>query len=103
MTGPPPRFVPDSLTVASGQDAVFFLTNDSPTVHVLALGLSRDNPPEFGMEIHHVSVAASTGVLAGHSALFSVHGLEPGAYRIWCTVADHANEGMVGTLTVTAP
>ncbi len=93
MTGPPPRFVPDSLTVASGQDAVFFLTNHSHGVHTFTLGPSRTAPP----------LAGSTGVLLGHSALFSVHGLKPGAYVFWCTVDDHANEGMVGTLTVTAP
>jgi uncharacterized cupredoxin-like copper-binding protein len=93
MTGPPPRFVPDSLTVAAGQDAVFFLTNHSHGVHTFALGPSRDAPP----------LAGSTGVLLGDSALFTVHGLKPGAYVFWCTVDDHANEGMVGALTVAAP
>lgn len=27
---------------------------------------------------------------------------QPGTYKFWCTVEDHKNDGMVGTITVTA-
>ena len=33
--------------------------------------------------------------------MFTVEGLEAGDYVIWCEVPDHAEMGMVGSLTVT--
>ena len=89
MIGPPPRFRPDKLTVTAGV-LVFFLTNTSLHYHTIAIG-----PAILGNVL-----AASDAVQVGRSAVFTVRGLPRGAYAIWCTVDDHAAEGMVGTLTV---
>jgi plastocyanin len=88
MIGPPPRFKPDAL-MGSSADLVFFLTNDAHTFHTLAIG------PTVGSIL-----AVSDPVPVGGSAVFTVHGLKPGSYRIWCTIDSHAAEGMVGTLKV---
>jgi plastocyanin len=88
MVGPPPRYRPDKLTALPGV-VVFFLVNLSHGVHTLAIG------PEVGDFL-----VVSDTVLVGHPQAFSVRGLQPGNYAIWCTIDDHAEEGMVGTLTV---
>jgi plastocyanin len=80
--------MPDALTAAAG-DVVFFLDNASPGIHMLAIGPNLDTP-----------LAVSSSVRVGHSAVFTVHGLDAGEYAIWCPVDNHAAEGMVGTLTV---
>ncbi len=92
MTGPPPRFDAANLTVTAGPQVRFFLTNRSHGTHTFAIGLSRDR-----------ALAVSDAVLVGRSAVLTVRGLKPGAYVIWCTIDDHAAEGMVGTLNVRAP
>lgn len=89
LAGPPPHFVPADLSVPAG-DLVFFLHNRSPGIHTLAIG----------HELHKI-LAASSNVTPGKAAAFTVHGLAAGQYVIWCTIDGHAEEGMVGTLTVT--
>lgn len=89
----PFSFVPDALTVPA-DDAVFFLVNTAPDaaeipIHTLAIG------PSLGELI-----AVSSPLRPGDSASFTVTGLLEGEYIIWCTITDHASEGMVGTLTV---
>lgn len=88
LAGPPGHFEPADLTATAG-DIAFFLDNTSPGTHSLAIGPAL-----------HESLAESANVLNGRAALFTVHGLKTGAYIIWCTVDNHAAEGMVGTLTV---
>lgn len=88
MAGPPPHYVPSDLTAKAG-DVVFFVTNTSHGTHTLAIG-----------RVMGTSLATSRAVLVGHAAAFTVHGLHAGDYLIWCTIDDHAAEGMVGTLTV---
>ncbi|MEA2610148.1 MAG: Copper binding protein plastocyanin/azurin family [Chloroflexota bacterium] len=88
LAGPPGHFDPAELTATSG-DVVFFLNNVSPGVHSLAIGPAL-----------HESLAESANVLNGRAAVFTVNGLQAGHYIIWCTVSNHAAEGMVGTLVV---
>jgi plastocyanin len=88
MVGPPPRYRPDKLTAHPGV-VVFFLVNLSQGVHTLAIG------PKVGDFL-----VVSDPVLIDHPQVFTVSGLKPGSYAIWCTVDSHAEEGMVGTLTV---
>jgi len=88
MTGPPPKFVPADLVAPAG-DLVFFLHNKSQGIHTLAIG----------RELHKALVSSSQ-VLHGQAAVFTVHGLQAGHYVIWCTIDGHAEEGMVGTLTL---
>jgi hypothetical protein len=94
MTGPPPRFVPASLRVDGGAEAVFFLDNTSPIgdnhgSHKLLIGPEIDRP-----------LAISDVVAAGDSVRFTVSGLEPGTYAIWCGYLNHTSKGQVGELTV---
>jgi plastocyanin len=88
LAGPPPHFVPTTLTGTAG-DLVFFLKNTSEGIHTLAIGTVLYKP-----------LATSDIVQKGQAAIFEVHGLRAGAYVIWCTIDDHAAEGMVGTLTL---
>jgi plastocyanin len=88
MTGPPPKFVPADLVAPTG-DLVFFLHNKSQGIHTLAIG----------RELHKALVSSSQ-VLHAQAAVFTVRGLQAGHYVIWCTIDGHAEEGMVGTLTV---
>jgi plastocyanin len=88
FAGPPPHYVPNSLTGTAG-DLVFFLKNTSEGIHTLAIGRVLYKP-----------LATSDIVPKGQAAVFKVHGLRAGVYIIWCTIDDHAAEGMVGTLTV---
>ena len=86
---------PSDITAPPGT-VTFFLQNvgagDDPIAlqrHNLAIGLDQDH------------VLASSGYVdAGEAAIFTVEGLEPGTYTVWCTVPHHAENGMVGTLIV---
>jgi plastocyanin len=88
LAGPPPHFVPTTLTGTAG-NLVFFLKNTSEGIHTLAIGRVLYKP-----------LAISAIVPKGQAAVFKVHGLRAGAYVTWCTIDDHAAEGMVGTLTL---
>jgi plastocyanin len=84
-------FHPADLSVTAG-DAQFFLVNPADKslgTHSMAIG------PKL-----YQILAASAPVPLGESSVFSVQGLAPGTYTIWCTIDGHASEGMVGTLTV---
>jgi uncharacterized cupredoxin-like copper-binding protein len=50
--------------------------------------------------VTNVPLAASATVRYRQAATFTVEGLQAGTYFIWCTVENHAAEGMSGTLTV---
>lgn len=89
MTGPPPQFAPAALTVKAGNE-VFFLSNVSHGTHSFAIG-----PADRSSHC-----AVSDPLRAGETAVFSVQGLKPGTYAFWCTIDGHAQEGMVGTLSV---
>jgi len=89
------RFQPSAITVKAGT-VVFFLDNTDGvfaggpgTQHSLSIGLALDEP-----------LAASSYVHTGAPAVFTVEGLVPGRYVIWCAFPGHADHGMVGTLTV---
>ena len=93
LSGPPPHFRPTELTAPPG-DTVFFLVNtgdpEHPLAsHTLAIGLKQG-----------YAIAKSDTVQPGTSASYTVHGLEPGEYVIWCSILNHASYGMKGTLTV---
>jgi plastocyanin len=88
MAGPPPHFEPKSLSATAG-DVAFFLDNASRATHTLAIGTRLYQP-----------LAVSRAIKIGDSAVFTVRGLAAGQYVIWCTISNHAAEGMTGTLTV---
>ena len=97
MAGPPPHFVPEDLVAPSG-DLVFFVSNTSLGNHTIAIGRG---PLTFTADhVTNVPSALSGVVLTGHKATFQVNSIPPGAYVFWCTISDHAAEGMHGTLTI---
>jgi plastocyanin len=98
MAGPPPRFLPPTLTARAG-DVTLYLTNKALGAHNLALDRV---PPRFNLDVvTNVPLAASDVVPARTSAAFFVTGLPAGTYYFWCTIGPHAFEGMKGTLTLT--
>jgi plastocyanin len=98
MAGPPPHYLPNDLTTRTG-NTVFFVTNTSRGTHNIAVGRG---PLKFKLgRATNVPLALSGNVLINTTATFSVDRLPPGAYLFWCTISDHAQEGMNGTLTVT--
>ena len=96
MAGPPPHYVPAELVVPSG-DVVFFVSNTSLGNHNIAIATG---PLEFTNDrVTNVPSVLSGIVLSGHKATFSIEAIPPGSYVFWCTLSDHAAEGMHGTLT----
>ena len=76
---------PSDPTAKAGS-VTFNVSNDGSTVHDL--------------EVEGNGVEEATDpIQAGSSAQLAVD-LEPGEYKIYCTIADHEDQGMVGTLTV---
>jgi uncharacterized cupredoxin-like copper-binding protein len=90
------KFEPTSLAASAGT-AVFFLTNPDAGG---TLGAGINHNMVIGSELGQ-PIASSSYVPGGESAVFTVEGLAAGTYVIWCTVPHHAENGMVGTLTVT--
>lgn len=92
MSGPPPAYEPKEFAIPAG-NAVFYLENSSDAInhgsHNLTIGEEVGKP-----------IAQSGTVLGGERAVFTVHGLEAGSYVFWCSLYQHAEFGMKGTLTV---
>ena len=88
-------FEPMAISAKAGT-VTFFLRNVGVGVDPIAL---QNHNLVIGLDQAHV-LARSDYVSAGKAAVFTVEGLEPGDYVIWCSVPGHAGNGMVGTLTV---
>jgi plastocyanin len=89
------KFDPTALTATSGTVG-FFLQNVGAGTDVLA---QQRHNLAIGVDQDHL-LAKSDEVSAGEAVVFTVEGLAPGTYAIWCSVQGHAANGMVGTLTV---
>jgi len=85
------EFAPSDLTVAAGDSLT--LTNDGQIPHNLTIVEGTD-PTGGGAEL-----AASDDIAGGDSGDLTVD-TEPGAYSFLCTIPGHAEDGMVGTITV---
>ena len=83
-------FHPSTLEVPAGEVITFFLhaPPDNQQPHNMAI--------REGLTV----VARSAFLDGGESAVFTVVGLSPGAYRFYCEFEDHLAEGMAGDLTV---
>ncbi|MCB0974874.1 MAG: cupredoxin domain-containing protein [Actinobacteria bacterium] len=56
-----------------------------------------------GQTVHNLEIvgeAQSDNVNPGESAVLDVTGIDPGTYEIRCTIPGHAEQGMVGEITV---
>lgn len=86
-------FVPTSLTLPAGR-ATLFLINpvnpDHPFDHDIRVG------PEIGR-----ALASSPVLKNGETGIWTIDDLPPGSYAYWCSVNQHYQQGMFGTLTVT--
>lgn len=92
-------YSPASITAPAG-DVTFLLVNDcNCAAHNFILGPDKPVCTSSGCTFGPV-IAKSPAVRAG-SVPFTVEGLAAGTYAYWCTIADHAQLGMTGTLTMT--
>lgn len=85
------EFTPNDLTV--GRGAVITAENGGSTLHNLTIEEGRD--PEQASE----ELAATPDVAAGESGDVTVD-VEPGRYSLVCTIGNHRELGMVGTIEV---
>lgn len=85
------EFDPNDLTAAQGD--VITAQNDGTTVHNLTIEEGPD--PEKATN----ELAATSDVDAGKSAELTVD-VDPGDYAIVCTISNHRELGMVGTIKV---
>lgn len=94
QVGPGAVFTPDEITApAAGTFTVFLDLSqaDEGIHHNFKIG--RQLPPELPL-------AESETFEHGESVTFTVTGLEPGTYRFWCSIDEHYNLGMEGTLVL---
>jgi plastocyanin len=82
---------PGDITVGQGRLVIFLVNpaDKSSATHALVIGTAVGQ-----------TIVRSDDVPLGGSAVFTVSGLPPGAYVLWCPIDHHAAEGMVGTLTI---
>jgi uncharacterized cupredoxin-like copper-binding protein len=80
------ELVPSDLTVPAGE-VTFTLINAGRYTH------------DFRVEGENLD-EKSPRISAGRTGEWKIK-LEPGVYRISCPISNHADRGMVGTLTVT--
>jgi plastocyanin len=81
-------FNPDQLVVPAGRDT-FTMQNTGRfphNIHIEGNGVAVDVKPD--------------GPVDGGASFTGAVTLAPGTYQVWCPVANHREQGMVGTLTV---
>ncbi len=108
------RFVPDEITVRAGEEVTLVLHNDdegtdhdlqAQDLSVTLIGDSEIAEGHGGEGEGHGGDSGGDDVLALHAAegeemAVTFMADEPGTYRIFCTVDDHEEQGMVGVITV---
>jgi FtsP/CotA-like multicopper oxidase with cupredoxin domain len=80
---------PDMVHAPAGRDLTFSVSNDGSAPHTFAVdtGNGVEETPE---------------IQPGDTATLAVPALEAGDYRVYCTIAGHADLGMQGSLMVMA-
>jgi manganese oxidase len=78
---------PDQIQAPAGQEITFTVTNDGQAPHT------------FGVETPD-GEKTTPEIAVGSSATLAVPALDPGDYKIRCTIPGHEDLGMVGMLTV---
>jgi plastocyanin len=91
IVGPGPDFVPADITAPAGTVAFFLDARQADVLHNMVIAINAGD----------VALAKSANLDAGMAAVFTVHGLEPGTYEVWCSFPGHFEAGMKGTLTIT--
>jgi FtsP/CotA-like multicopper oxidase with cupredoxin domain len=80
---------PDAISAPAGQALTFTVTNDGSAPH------------DFSVDTGS-GIETTAEIQAGQTRTLSVPALEPGEYRIFCSISGHADLGMDGVLTVGA-
>jgi FtsP/CotA-like multicopper oxidase with cupredoxin domain len=80
---------PDRLSAPAGTELTISVTNEGQAPHDLAVDTGA-------------GVKRTPQLQPGDSATLVVPALEPGEYRIFCSIPGHEDLGMVGSLTVSA-
>lgn len=90
---------PDSLTVSEGSEVTVNFKNDGVLEHNWLLISERTDPVEAS-EADAMSGATTGEIAAGESTTITFSAPPKGTYTYVCTVAGHAEAGMLGTLVV---
>jgi len=97
------QFVPDTLTFQAGQRYTLVLDNPSPQKHYFTAKDFADNIWSQKVETAGVEVKGAIHELElkpGAEAEWVFVPLKPGVYELHCSIAGHAEAGMVGQITI---
>jgi len=101
-------YAPDRLTVKAGQEVTLTFNNEGPVEHSFNI-LKGDEELEHALEAAHEEEELHEELLleihetepgASETKTFTTP-TEPGDYTFFCSLPGHADEGLVGILTVT--
>ena len=99
-------FVPNTLTVPSGQEITIRVTNNGAVAHdfvIMKLGHELTSHDHVGADTHANAYWEQEELAAGEARTSTFAApAEPGEYQIICGVAGHLEAGMVGKLVVVA-
>jgi plastocyanin len=97
-------FMPNTLTVPSGQEITIRTTNNGAVAHdlmIMKLGKDLSSHDHAGAEAHANAFWEQEQLAAGETRESTFMApTEPGEYQIICGVAGHLEAGMVGKLVV---
>ncbi|MEB3359206.1 MAG: cupredoxin domain-containing protein [Synechococcales bacterium] len=97
------QFVPDTLAFQAGQRYTLVLDNPSPQKHYFTAKDFADNIWSQKVEAAGVEVKGAIHELElkpGAEAEWVFVALKPGTYELRCSIAGHAEAGMVGQITI---
>ena len=99
---------PSSLTISAGQPVTLTLKNTGNIEHdfvIEEIDVTTKVIQDSGSDAHHAhgeeknyDLHASAGV--GDTTVLEFTALQPGTYKVFCSVEGHEAAGMVGELTV---
>lgn len=96
-------FVPDHLSFEAGQRYKLRLSNPSPQKHYFTAKDFADSIWSQKVEAGNVEVKGAIHELElkpGATAEWVFIPLKPGTYELHCSIAGHAEAGMIGELTI---
>ena len=98
------KFVPNDVTVQAGKRYKFLLDNPSPQKHYFTAKDFADGIWTQKVDAGNVEVKGAIHELElrpGAVAQWVFVPLKPGQYELHCSIAGHADAGMVGQITIT--
>lgn len=99
------RFTPSSLTIAAGTTVRFTLVNADALEHEFVVGdedVQREHAAAAGSGDHGAHDPSRASVPAKATVTFTYTFDDPGTLLYGCHIAGHYEQGMRGTITVTA-